>query len=46
MRGGPVGLDGLTTYKYVLRGHGQTAGEYRGANAKSFTHKRLLVGKG
>jgi len=43
---GPVGLDGLTTYKYVLRGHGQTAGEYRGANAKSFTHKRLLVGKG
>jgi len=43
---GPVGLDGLTTYKYVLRGHGQTAGEYRGVNAKSFTHKRLLGGKG
>ena len=37
---GPVGLDGLTTYKYVLRGHGQTAGEYRGANAKAFTHVR------
>ena len=43
---GPVGLDGLTTYKYVLRGRGQTAGEYRGVNAKSFTHKRLLGGKG
>jgi len=37
---GPVGLDGLTTYKYVLRGHGQTAGEYRGPNAKAFTHRR------
>jgi len=37
---GPVGLDGLTTYKYVLRGHGQTAGEYRGTNAKAFTHRR------
>ncbi len=37
---GPVGLDGLTTYKYVLRGHGQTAGKYRGANAKAFTHRR------
>ena len=37
---GPVGLEGLTTYKYIVRGHGQTAGEYRGANAKSFTHKR------
>lgn len=37
---GPVGLEGLTTYKYVLRGHGQIAGEYRGANARQFTHRR------
>ena len=37
---GPVGLDGLTTYKYVLRGQGHIAGEYRGANARAFTHKR------
>lgn len=37
---GPVGLEGLTTYKYVLRGHGQVAGDYRGANARAFTHRR------
>jgi glutamate-5-semialdehyde dehydrogenase len=36
---GPVGLEGLTTYKYVLRGSGQIAGEYRGANARAFTHR-------
>ena len=38
---GPVGLDGLTTYKYLLRGSGQVARDYHGANAKAFTHKRL-----
>jgi len=37
---GPVGLEGLTTYKYVLRGHGHVAGDYRGANARAFTHRR------
>ena len=37
---GPVGLEGLTTYKYLLRGRGQVAGDYRGANARAFTHKR------
>jgi len=37
---GPVGLEGLTTYKYVVRGHGHIAGDYRGADARSFTHKR------
>jgi glutamate-5-semialdehyde dehydrogenase len=37
---GPVGLDGLTTYKYVVRGHGHVAGDYRGANARAFTHRR------
>jgi len=37
---GPVGLEGLTTYKYVLRGHGQVAGDYRGAKARAFTHRR------
>ncbi len=38
---GPVGLEGLTSYKYVLRGTGQLAREYQGTNAKAFTHKRL-----
>jgi glutamate-5-semialdehyde dehydrogenase len=37
---GPVGLEGLTTYKYVLRGGGHVAGDYRGANARAFTHRR------
>jgi glutamate-5-semialdehyde dehydrogenase len=37
---GPVGLEGLTTYKYVLRGTGQVAGDYRGNDAKVFTHRR------
>lgn len=37
---GPVGLEGLTTYKYVLRGAGHTAGDYRGADARKFTHRR------
>jgi glutamate-5-semialdehyde dehydrogenase len=37
---GPVGLEGLTTYKYVLRGHGHIAGDYRGSNARAFTHRR------
>jgi glutamate-5-semialdehyde dehydrogenase len=37
---GPVGLEGLTTYKYVLRGNGQVAGDYRGQNARAFTHRR------
>jgi glutamate-5-semialdehyde dehydrogenase len=37
---GPVGLEGLTTYKYVVRGNGQVAGDYRGADARAFTHRR------
>jgi glutamate-5-semialdehyde dehydrogenase len=38
---GPVGLEGLTTYKYVLRGHGQVAGDYRGEGARTYTHRKL-----
>jgi glutamate-5-semialdehyde dehydrogenase len=37
---GPVGLEGLTTYKYVLRGHGHVAGDYHGSAARAFTHRR------
>jgi glutamate-5-semialdehyde dehydrogenase len=40
---GPVGLEGLTTYKYVLRGSGQLARSYQGPDATAFTHKKLPV---
>ncbi len=39
---GPVGLDGLTTYKYILRGQGHLARDYQGPGAKPFLHRRLL----
>lgn len=38
---GPVGLEGLVTYKYQLVGEGQTVAAYAGANAKPFTHQDL-----
>lgn len=38
---GPVGLEGLVTYKYQLEGNGQIVATYSGANAKSFTHQDL-----
>ncbi len=39
---GPVGLEGLVTYKYQLVGHGQIAATYSGPDAKSFTHRDLI----
>jgi glutamate-5-semialdehyde dehydrogenase len=39
---GPVGLEGLVTYKYQVTGDGHIAATYTGANAKSFTHKDLV----
>jgi glutamate-5-semialdehyde dehydrogenase len=38
---GPVGLEGLVSYKYKLYGSGQVVATYSGANAKSFKHKKL-----
>lgn len=38
---GPVGLEGLVTYKYQLIGQGQVAATYSGAGAKPFTHRDL-----
>jgi glutamate-5-semialdehyde dehydrogenase len=38
---GPVGLEGLTTYKYYLEGDGQTVGTYAGEDATPFTHEEL-----
>lgn len=37
---GPVGLEGLTTYKYKLYGDGQTVTDYA-TGARTFTHRRL-----
>ena len=37
---GPVGLEGLVTYKYKLVGHGQVVGDYADGK-KHFTHKIL-----
>ena len=38
---GPVGLDGLVTYKYLLLGHGDIVGDYA-SGKKHFTHRDLL----
>lgn len=38
---GPVGLEGLVTYKYQLVGEGHIAATYTGAEAKPFTHRDL-----
>lgn len=39
---GPVGLEGLTIYKYKLRGKGQTAGEFGlGEGKRAFLHEKL-----
>jgi glutamate-5-semialdehyde dehydrogenase len=38
---GPVGLEGLVTYKYQLVGKGHIVATYTGDRAKPFTHKDL-----
>ncbi|PYI09068.1 gamma-glutamyl phosphate reductase [Aspergillus sclerotiicarbonarius CBS 121057] len=39
---GPVGLDGLTIYKYLVRGDGHRAGDYfDGEGGKQWKHKAL-----
>ncbi|MDZ8110086.1 MAG: glutamate-5-semialdehyde dehydrogenase [Nostoc sp. DedQUE12a] len=38
---GPVGLEGLVTYKYQMTGDGHIVANYTGANAKPFTHRDL-----
>ncbi len=40
---GPVGIDGLVTYKYHLRGQGHCVKDYTGPTARSFTHKDLTA---
>ena len=38
---GPVGLEGLVTYKYQIIGDGHIAATYSGDNAKPFIHRDL-----
>ncbi|CAD5953700.1 glutamate-5-semialdehyde dehydrogenase [Planktothrix agardhii] len=38
---GPVGLEGLVTYKYQVVGDGHIVETYSGSNAKPFTHRDL-----
>lgn len=39
---GPVGLEGLVTYKYHLVGDGHIVATYAGAEAQPFTHQNFL----
>jgi len=38
---GPVGVEGLVTYKYKLLGQGHLVADYVGTHARSFTHRDL-----
>ena len=38
---GPMGLEGLCSYKYILRGHGDIVADFADGR-RSFTHKKLL----
>jgi glutamate-5-semialdehyde dehydrogenase len=40
---GPVGLDGIVTYKYRLTGSGHVVSDYAGANALPYRHQKLKV---
>ena len=39
---GPVGLEGLSIYKYRLFGAGHVVADYSGENARRFTHRKML----
>jgi len=41
---GPVGLEGLVTYKYVLAGRGQCVSQYVGPRARRFKHEAVSTG--
>ncbi|KAL9108565.1 MAG: hypothetical protein Q9227_006651 [Pyrenula ochraceoflavens] len=40
---GPVGLEGLTIYKYLIRGDGHSAADYHERGGKKWKHQRLPV---
>jgi len=37
---GPVGLEGLTTTKWLMKGQAHRAGDYRGEDRRSFQHEK------
>jgi glutamate-5-semialdehyde dehydrogenase len=41
---GPVGLEGLTIYRWLIRGEGQVSAEY-GSNGKQWRHERVPAGE-
>ena len=41
---GPVGLEGLAIYKYILEGEGHTVDDFEGAHPRPYTHRRLDLG--
>lgn len=40
---GPVGLEGLVTYKYKLVGAGHTVSDYTGPHARQFIHRQFAA---
>lgn len=43
---GPVGLEGLTIYKYLIRGNGHGAGDYHdGPGGRKYLHTNLPISK-
>lgn len=43
---GPVGLEGLTIYKYLIRGNGHRAGDYHdAAGGRKYLHTSLPIGQ-
>ena len=40
---GPVGMEGLLIYKYILLGKGHVVSNYAGNNAKPYTHMKLDI---
>ena len=42
---GPMGMEGLMIYKYVLVGNGQMVKDYAGKNAKPYTHRPIDISK-
>ncbi len=40
---GPVGMEGLLIYKYVLIGKGDKVADYVGKSARKYTHKKLSL---